>query len=191
MNHSDLDRTIDLVARDMTAADVPAGFRGHVLAAIDERPRRNVLASRPLVWAGAAVVVIALGLVTRQAWQAGESQPPATLSVANTPGTAPATAPVVAPSAVADTAREQPATDTTSPTHRRRNTARLAPQRRGLAWEAGPAPLPAPDPITIDALAPAALDIPGVAIAPMDEIQPITIPPAGPGLTDPQRRDKE
>jgi hypothetical protein len=65
------------------------------------------------------------------------------------------------------------------------------PQHHGLPDDVGPAALSGPETIDIAPLEPAAIAIPELGVAALGDIEPITVSTIGPGLPEPQRRDRE
>jgi hypothetical protein len=182
----ELNRAIDTVARGMTSAEPPSSLRASVMARVEGNSRGRGGALPRWAWAaaaGTAVVVVAVGSWLAQPTHQPEPEgsfvtvsapagPPPAVSV----GAPPIVVAAAAPAIVRTPAVSRPRKQVPRPAH-------------GLAWEAGPEPLAEPAPIAIDALGPDSLEIPEIHIAPIADIEPITIPAAGPGLPEPQRRD--
>jgi hypothetical protein len=188
-----LDQAIDQVAREMTAADPPSALRADVLARI-ERDRNGRSPGRLLPrWAlagGIAVLVIGVAITgwlarTVPAPAAGErasidtAAKPATDQSRLTPPSEARLAADAAVAAVQPVPQSRPA----------RPAAR--PQRIGLPEGVGPSPLAGPDAIDIAPLGPAAIAVPGLGVAALTDIEPITVSTIGPGSPEPQRRDRE
>jgi hypothetical protein len=178
-----LDRGIDDVARNMTEAHLPAGFRATVMARVLSAPRPALPFARVAAGVVAATSLV-LAVILWRGWPLGKpvSQPQPHVDVATA-------------RPVLDQAR--PAPHTAGPAAGQRHagpsgsrvqvsTTRVA--HAGLAWEAGPEPLPGIDPLMIAAAGPAPLDIQALDIAPIQELDPIVIPAAGSGPPDPERR---
>ena len=181
-SNDELDRAIDDVARDMMRADVSADLRARVVARLSEGHVAGSFLSARVAW-GSALAVMALVAIAVLLMRPASDSPanaPTRFAASNT--TTPSVVEPDRPSPAAESRVEMR-------TPVRRRVTRVDTATPGLAWEAGPAPLPHPDPIAIDTLAPAALAVPGFDVAPLDEIQPITIPTAGPNLPEPQRRE--
>ncbi|MDO8834903.1 MAG: hypothetical protein Q7V01_04875 [Vicinamibacterales bacterium] len=182
MTDDELNRAIDTVARDMVSAESPASLPAAVTARIEEDRRGRGVAFSRWAWAaaGTAVVVVAVGTWLVQPTDQPHSEG-SFVTVSTPAGTPPVTSSGTPPVTVATTGAPPPVTA------RVRTPSSRPPH--GLAWEAGPEPLAGPEPIVIDALSPDSLEIPEIHIAPIADIEPITIPAAGPGLPEPQRRD--
>lgn len=185
MTDDELNRAIDAVARDMVSADSPASLRAAVTARIEKDRRWRGVSFSGWAWAAAGTTVVVVAVGTWLAQPAHQPQPKGSLATASTPAGPPPvdsieTPPITTAAPAAASAQRTVAT-----------RARTRPPRptHGLAWEAGPEPLAGPAPIIIDALSPDSLEIPEIQIDPIADIEPITIPAAGPGLPEPQRRD--
>jgi hypothetical protein len=179
------DETIDDVAREMTNVALPTAFRANVFARLDAAPRGHAALLRPLAWTAAALCLVAsVGFWWTTQRGPSSPEPAPLLSAAVVPSAQPVamTTPATAPGSGVDAQRQVPV----------RHAVRRRPARRpaGLAWEAGPEALPAVLPIDIAPAGPVALDVPALEISPMPDIAPITIPAAGSGLPDPERRDR-
>jgi hypothetical protein len=182
VSDEELDRAIDDVAREMMRADASADLRARVVARLSDAHAAGSFLSARLAWGSALAVMalIAIAVLLMRPTPESPANAPTRLAASNT-----ATSPIVEPD------RHRPAMDTRGemPTPVRHRATRTDTARPGLAWDAGPAPLPHPDPIAIDTLAPQALAVPGFDVAPLNDIQPITIPAAGSALPEPQRRE--
>lgn len=186
MDDTSLDRAIDDVAHDMTAADVPSDFRAAVMARVSTTPRRGFPFSG-LAPAAVAAAVLVVAVVLWQSWPLrGPSEPPPSVEMAAA-HLAPTEVPQPQSTAEPVVHRGGASPDATL---RRPLRPRTAIGHSGLAWEAGPGPLPGIDPLAIAAAGPAPLDTPALDIAPMHDLEPITVPVAGSGLPDPKRRDR-
>jgi hypothetical protein len=185
MTDDELNRAIDAVARDMVGAEPPVSLRASILARIEGDTRGRGLGFPRWAWAAAGTAVIAVAVGTWLAMPTHQPQPEGSfVSV-----TAPAAPPPAVSSGEPPLAMPvQVAARTQTPVAARLRNPVPRPEH-GLAWEAGPEPLAEPAPIAIDALGPDSLEIPEIHIAPIADIEPITIPAAGPGLPEPQRRD--
>ncbi len=182
LSNDELDRAIDDVAREMVSAESATDLRARVVARLlDGRSPARAVGPR-LAWGSAVALVAVVTIAVLLMRPAMESPAPAPTRLAASDTAEP---PVIEPG------QPGPASDTraTMRVPERRRVRRADTASPGLAWDAGPAPLPHPEPIAIDTLAPAALTVPGFDVAPLDDIQPITIPAAGPGLPDQQRRE--
>jgi len=188
----ELDDAIDAVAREMTALEASASMRGVVLDRIARERQHAGFAgfdARRWAWAGVAAVLViglAAGLVLLRPGagrEVGTPQPGAAPTFAHAEPAAVTSQPVVAVPASA--AAERVASRGPRPP-----VQRVQPEPRGLAADAGPAPLAGPDAIDIAPLGPDAITIPELGVTPLGEIQPLTITPAGPGQGEPQRRDE-
>jgi hypothetical protein len=168
---NDLDRTIDTVARQMTAGEPSANLRARVIDRL-ETPR----ATRRLLWIGvpiAAAATLVIALVVMRGWRSGVERAPELVAQNPTPSVAPPRAPVtVAPAIAADG-----------------STATVSRIRRRTSDERRPASPPS----DVAALAPEGLDVTSIeltAINPaesirlprLETIEPIAVQPIG----DPQ-----
>jgi hypothetical protein len=188
-----LDKAIDEVAREMTAAEPPSALRAEVLARIERGRggRTGGLFLPRWAWAGVAAVFV-LG-VTTTLWLTRTG--PASSQQASMAAAASSSQPAPAQPGTVATARAIPAVETmiaSAQSAAWRPTARSAalPQRVGLPDDVGPAPLAGPDALDIAPLGPAALAIPGLGVTALDTIEPLTVSTVGPGSPEPQRRDK-
>lgn len=185
MNDDELNRAIDNVARDMVSAESPASLRATVMARIEEDTHRPGFGFARWAWGTAGTAVIAVAIGTWLNMPPRQPRPEGSfVNVAAPAGPPPAVSSGAPPLATLF----QVAAVAQTPVAARRRTPVSRPEH-GLAWEAGPEPLAVPPPIAIEALGPDSLEIPEIHIAPIADIEPITIPAAGPGLPEPQRRD--
>lgn len=186
MTDDELNRAIDAVARDMVSAESPASLRASVTARIEEDRRGGGVAFSRWTWATAGAAVVVVVVVAAGTWlaqPAHQPQPEGSFVTASTPAGPPPVASGAPPVTTA-----APVAASTRPTVTARVRKPSPRPAHGLAWEAGPDPLAGPAPIVIDALSPDSLEVPEIHIAPIADIEPITIPAAGPGLPEPQRR---
>jgi hypothetical protein len=188
-----LDKAIDEVAREMTAAEPPSALRAEVLARIErERGGRTGGLFLPR-WAWAGVAAVLVLSVTTTLWLTRTG--PASSQQASMAAAASSSQPAPAQPGTVATARAIPAVETmiaSAQSAAWRPTARSAtePQRVGLPDDVGPAPLAGPDALDIAPLGPAAMAIPGLGVTALDAIEPLTVSTIGPGSPEPQRRDK-
>ena len=187
------DAAIDDVAREMTAAEPPSALRADVLARIErERTgRQSGLFLPRWAWAGVAAVLV-LGIATT-AWFARTVPAPGAGQIASTSMTAaPATSTPATPAATKASPAVQTMTASEQPTPGPRAALPAAVEQPvGLPDDAGPAALAGPVALDIAPLGPAAIDIPGLGVNTLGEIEPITVSTIGPGSAEPQRRDRE
>jgi len=189
-----LDKAIDEVAREMTAAEPPSALRAEVLARIErERGGRTGGLFLPR-WAWAGVAAVLVLSVTTTLWLTRTG--PASSQQASMAAAASSSQPAPAQPGTVATARAIPAVETMIASAQsaawRPQTARPAAvaQRVGLPDDVGPAPLAGPDALDIAPLGPAAMAIPGLGVTALDAIEPLTVSTIGPGSPEPQRRDK-
>jgi len=188
--NDELDRAIDAVAHEMTNAEAPVALRARVLARIDESRQQGGFGMPRWAWAGALTLVIATAAgIWLSVPTVHQPQPDGAFATVTAPAGPPPAVESGAPPTITGIPSSTPQQVASTATRGTRARVRAQHVEPGLAWAAGPAPLPAPDPIAIDTLLPDALAIPGIDVAPLGEIQPITIPTASPGLPEPQRRD--
>ena len=196
-----LDTAIDVVAREMTAAEPPSALRAEILARIErERTGRSAGLLLPRwAWAG-GVAVLVLGVATT-AWLVRTVPAPGAGQIAktDTPAATNASPAASAPSTPAATGAS-PVLDTTMASARavtlpaarpRASRPAAVPERAGLPDDAGPAALAGPEAIDIAPLGPAAIAIPALGVSALGNIEPLTVPTIGPGSPEPQRRDRE
>jgi hypothetical protein len=182
----ELDKAIDEVAQEMTAAEPPVTLRADVLARLDRErtPRTSGLVLPRWAWAGVAAALI-VGVATT-IWMT-RPEPPATRVASTSKGperpAVPAAAASPAPESLAASAQPAPLPRPARPPAQAR--------RVGLPDDAGPAPLAGPPAIDIAPLGPAAIAIPELGVAALDEIEPITVSTIGPGSPEPQRRESK
>jgi hypothetical protein len=189
-----LDRAIDEVAREMTAAEPPSALRAEVLARIErERARRAGGLFLPRwAWAGVAAVLV-LGTATTL-WLTRTGPAPNQQASMTAPGPAAQPAPT-RPGTLA-TAPASPSVDTMIASAQPASGPRAAlpvavAQPVGLPDDAGPAALAGPDALDIAPLGPAAIAVSSLGVGALVDIEPITVSTIGPGSLEPQRRDRE
>lgn len=183
-SNDELDRAIDDVAREMMRADASADLRARVAARLSGARADRAAPFARWAWGSACAAVAMAAIAVLLFRPSARPSQPATSPV-QTAATNAATAPII--DRGAEPSPDGQSVVSTRPPRRR--IQRAVDANPGLAWEVGPEPLPRPDPIAIDTLAPPALAVPGFDVAPLNDIQPITIPAAGPGLPEPQRRE--
>jgi hypothetical protein len=196
VSEQELGHAIDVVAREMTAADVPESLRAQVLDRIELERRRPGFVLPRWAWAGAAAIaVLAVATAT---WlngpqhtlleQASIARPTAAPGVTAGPRPRAESVPdspvvLVASSdahAAPAAARRRPALD--------RQEAALA----GAAEDAGfVRALAEIQPLGLHAIEPAALEVQGVEVLPLDDIPMIDIPGLNPGSVDTRPPDPQ
>jgi len=207
---SDLDQAIDVVAREMTALDAPAGMRADVLARIEGLPRPGTALLPRWAWAaGLAVLVLAVAAAvwfarpgdraeSVTAKQDSSSMPAAgatqsqlqasgTLASAGsvTSGTEPGPQPsrTLASTALAITARPAGGAGPAAS-----GAAAAEPDQNATDTpEMGPPALAQLDPIVIAAIGPDAIHVPDIGVEPLVDPKPITIQDIPVGSGEPQR----
>jgi hypothetical protein len=186
---SGLDHAIDLVAREMTNLDAPAGTRVAVLARIENAPARTGSTLLPRwAWApGVAVVVLA---VSAAVWFARPAVRPESVTVRHDASSTPAAGTTQPQPRPSETLASAGAAASLLPglTVEPRAAAVQPEEIATAAPEMGPAALPQPEPIVLAALGPDALQIPDISIAPFGDFKPITIQDIPVGSTEIQRR---
>jgi hypothetical protein len=192
-----LDHAIEVAAREMTSVDAPGSMRAAVLARIETAPGGFARLPR---WAMAGGVA---GLALAVAFAVWMMRPVSTPDAVTATQTTPAASPTGGSRPESDSAqtlaRLTPVT-TGSASVPASGAVRNGAASSGAAaailavdgatgrLEMGPPPLAAPAPIVIDALAPVAIAIPEIGIAPLGDLKPITIQDMTTGSTEPQRR---
>ena len=188
-----LDQAIDVVAREMTALDAPAGMRAEVLARIEGAPR----VGSPLMtrWTTAASVAVVVLAVVATVWFARPGERTESVNATHNTSSTLATSgarPEPQPSeklTARGLAASMPAGDQPS--------AGVRPATRGAVSvqpgqdlhprpEMGPAALVALEPIVLAKVGPDAIHIPDIGIEPLADLKPITIQDIPPGSTDSQ-----
>jgi hypothetical protein len=166
----EIDRTIDDVAREMTAGDAAANLRARVLARIDHVDDRRQ--ARPMVVAvAAALMVVVIGAAAVMILRTRITETTATKTT-----TTETTPPIVA-------------TTTTTPANAGQPTPRVPrpvtrPHRRPRAVDTTPSDVAAlaPPPLDVESIALGALEPPpSIEVEQLETIAPIAIAPLGEG----------
>lgn len=176
----DLDRAIDVVARDMVDVDAPASMRASVLAHLDTGPPAGWIAGlhRPAVWAAAAAgIAVAIGLWVSLPFEQEQPRPGPAIA-RGTAASAPA--PVVqttqgAVSAGAATTGAAEPSGPATPVAAARPRIRPGRPRPGAAPEGLPR-LAAIEPLGIDPLAPPSLTLEDIRVTPMGDVPTLELP---------------
>jgi len=194
IRHADLDAAIDVVAREMTSLDAPATLRADVLAEIAGGGRPGRFALPRWAWAATAAAAFAVVVLVAAIWMTRPAPEPE--SSAALRGAAPAsagagrTAGGGSPDAVVAAAGSMSGgLQNAAPGSRRAGAASAAaPDANSAEPDAGPAPLAAPQPIAVADLGPAVIEVTGIEVAPLNQLQPLAIKDISVGSTDPIRR---
>jgi len=193
-SESQIDEAIDLVAREMTNLDAPAGMRAEVLARIESAPSRTGFALLPRLATAVSLAVIVLA-VAAVLWFARPANRPETVAAIN--HSSPAQAPRAAkPETRSSETPAHTGLASTTPAGTRTGAA-TGPAAGGAipaqpdqnatgAADMGPAALAQPEPIVIAALGPDALQIPAIGVEPIGDLKPITIQDIPVGSTENQ-----
>jgi hypothetical protein len=170
-DRADLDRVIDVVAREMTAVEAMSDLRNRVLEQLCRglAPGHGWFATA-WAWVGSAVAMaaaVALGLWLLQSWRMPVPEAPMAKS---------------AP-AQADTDRVGPGAATRAAAvarpHKRRSphaTVLLSPAQYSSTDVAELPPLPDIAPVEIEDVTPAPIYVPDVEVEPLPEMVPLSIP---------------
>jgi len=188
-----IDHAIDVVAREMTNVDAPAGLRAAVLARIENASPRSGMARLPR-WATAASLAIVVLAVAAVVWIERPGGRPESVGARVDSATATATGGAKSEPRSSETlASAGPAAAAPADARTSRNGGPVAGGGAATAEpgenvtradDAGPAALAPPDPIVLAAVGPAALHIPDIGIEPIGELKPITIQDIPVGSTE-------
>lgn len=183
----DLDAAIDIVARGMIAVESSADVRVRVRERIEAGEERSPILAPRLAWAGAAAVLILA--VAAGVWLSRWQSPPETQSPTTPVQMVQHPKPPAASiSAVGGVVR--PAASQTMAAVRPGVVAQ--PAKRNVEWTGAEPPIGAPDPLVIESIVDAGVDIGDIGVSPLPALDPIEITDLNQGSTDDARpTDKE
>ncbi len=188
-----LDEAIDRAARAMTDRDADASFRARVAGRLSAADR-NRFPVRRLAWAGAlAVLVVSVGLgvmFLRGSWPSQQVEQATTTARSPSQKAAPSARDAAIRSATHITGGgEAPGAPNTTASQNIAQMDTRVEAGAPPAEDRGPAPLAHPSPIDLGSIAPKAIDITDIDVAPLPEIAPLTVPPTTLGSGEPPRRE--